>query len=62
MALYALQEEGKPLEPKVSLPKTKVQVFGGLLDKTVLSMHVTKTLRSGKTLHSLVIKYITTVV
>ena len=35
MALEALHEEAKPLGLQVSWPKTKVQVFGGLLDKTV---------------------------
>ncbi|KAG0727885.1 Metaxin-1 [Chionoecetes opilio] len=35
MALEALHEEAKPLELEVSWLKTKVQVFGGLLDETV---------------------------
>ncbi|KAG0714334.1 putative uncharacterized transposon-derived protein F52C9.6 [Chionoecetes opilio] len=39
MALDALQEEAKPLGLKVSWLKTKVQVFGGLLDETVQSVH-----------------------
>ena len=37
MVLEALHEETKPLGLQVSWPKTKVQVFGGLLDKTVYS-------------------------
>ena len=40
MALEALHEEVKPLGLQVSWPKTKVQVFGGLLDETVKSIHV----------------------
>ena len=40
MALEALHEEVKPLGLKVSWPKTKVQVFGGLLSETVQSIHV----------------------
>ena len=39
MALEALHEETKPLGLQVSWPKTKVQVFGGLLDETVQSVH-----------------------
>ena len=39
MALESLHEEAKPLGLKVSWPKTKVQVFGGLLDETVQSVH-----------------------
>ena len=39
MALEVLHEEAKPLGLKVSWPKTKVQVFGGLLDDTVQSVH-----------------------
>ena len=39
MALEALHEEVKPLGLKVSWVKTKVQVFGGILDKTVQSVH-----------------------
>ena len=35
MALVALHEEVKPLGLKVSWAKTKVQVFGGVLDETV---------------------------
>ena len=38
MALKALDEEVKPLGP-VSWAKTKVQVFGGVLDETVQSLH-----------------------
>ena len=40
MALEALHEEVKPLRFKVSWAKTKVQVFGGVLDETVQSVHV----------------------
>ena len=42
MALDALHEEVKPLGLKVSWAKTKVQVFGGVLDETVpiQSVHV----------------------
>ena len=40
MVLEALHEEAKPLGLQVSWPKTKVQVFGGLLDETVQSIHV----------------------
>ncbi|KAG0723665.1 Dipeptidase 3 [Chionoecetes opilio] len=39
MALEALHEEAKPLELEVSWLKTKFQVFGGLLDETVQSVH-----------------------
>ena len=39
MALKALYEEVKPLRLKVSSAKTKVQVFGGILDETVQSVH-----------------------
>ena len=39
MALETLQE-AKPLGPQFSWRKTKVQVFGGLLDEKVLSIHV----------------------
>ena len=39
MALDALHEEAKPLGLQVSWTKTKVQVFGGLLDETVRSVH-----------------------
>ena len=39
IALKALHEEAKPLGLQVSWPKTKVQVFGGLLDETVQSIH-----------------------
>ncbi|KAG0712322.1 hypothetical protein GWK47_018747 [Chionoecetes opilio] len=39
MALGALHEEAKPLGLGVSRLKTKVQVFGGLLDETVQSVH-----------------------
>ena len=39
MALEALHEEAKPLGLEVSWAKTKVQVFGGLLDETVRSVH-----------------------
>ena len=39
MALEALHEEVKPLGLKVSWAKTKVQVFGGVLDETVQSVH-----------------------
>ena len=58
MALEALHEEVKPLGLKVSWAKTKVQVFGGMLDETVgysLSMRVARTLRSGKISHTLVV-------
>ncbi|KAG0710420.1 Regulator of nonsense transcripts 3A [Chionoecetes opilio] len=40
MTLEALHEEAKPLGLEVSWLKTKVQVFGGLLDETVQSVHV----------------------
>ena len=36
LALETLHEDAKPLGLQVSWPKTKVQVFGGLLDETVL--------------------------
>ncbi|KAG0729032.1 tRNA (uracil(54)-C(5))-methyltransferase [Chionoecetes opilio] len=39
MALEALHEEAKPLGLKVSWLKTKVQVFGDLLDEAVQSVH-----------------------
>ncbi|KAG0714905.1 Solute carrier family 22 member 13 [Chionoecetes opilio] len=39
MALEALHEEAKPLGLEVSWHKTKIQVFGGLLDGTVQSVH-----------------------
>ena len=39
MALEALQKEAKPLEFQISWPKTKVQIFGDLLDETVKSVH-----------------------
>ncbi|KAG0730275.1 hypothetical protein GWK47_028563 [Chionoecetes opilio] len=39
MALEALHEEAKPLGLEVSWFKTKVQVFGGLLDEAVQSVH-----------------------
>ena len=39
MALEALHEEVKPLGLKVSWAKTKVQVFGDVLDETVRSVH-----------------------
>ncbi|KAG0724373.1 putative uncharacterized transposon-derived protein F52C9.6 [Chionoecetes opilio] len=39
VALEALHEEAKPLGLEVSWLKTKVQVFGGLLDETVQSVH-----------------------
>ncbi|KAG0715742.1 Cyclin-dependent kinase 8 [Chionoecetes opilio] len=39
MALEALHEEAKPLGLEVSWLKTKVQMFGGLLDETVQSVH-----------------------
>ncbi|KAG0713019.1 Protein fantom [Chionoecetes opilio] len=39
MALEALHEEAKPLGLEVSWLKTKVQVFGGLLDEAVQSLH-----------------------
>ena len=38
LALEALHEDAKPLGLQVSWPKTKVQVFGGLLDETVQSV------------------------
>ena len=38
LALGVLHEEAKPLGLKVSWPKTKVQVFGGLLDESVESV------------------------
>ena len=39
LALETLHEETKPLGLQVSWTKTKVQVFGGLLDETVQSVH-----------------------
>ena len=39
MTLEALHEEAKALNLQVSWPKTKVQVFGGLLNETVQSIH-----------------------
>ncbi|KAG0726190.1 hypothetical protein GWK47_037100 [Chionoecetes opilio] len=39
MALEALVKEAKPLGLEVSWLKTKVQVFGGLQDDTVQSVH-----------------------
>ena len=39
MALEALHEEAKPLGSQISWLNTKVQVFGGLLDETVQSIH-----------------------
>ncbi|KAG0724267.1 putative uncharacterized transposon-derived protein F52C9.6 [Chionoecetes opilio] len=39
MALEALHEEAKPLGLEVSWLKTKVQVFGDLLDEAVQSVH-----------------------
>lgn len=39
MALEALHEEAKPLGLQAFWPKTKVEVFGGLLDETVQSVH-----------------------
>ena len=39
MALKALHEEAKPLGLKISWPKTKVQVFRGLLDEIVQSIY-----------------------
>ena len=36
----SLHEETKPLGHKVSWFKTKAQVFGGVLDETVQSVHV----------------------
>ena len=39
MAFKTLHEEAKPLGLRVSWPKTKVQVFKGLLDETVQSIH-----------------------
>ena len=35
MAFETLLEKAKPLGRKVSWPKTKIQMFGGLLDETV---------------------------
>ena len=55
MVLEALHEEVEPLGLKVSWAKTKVQVFGGVLDATVQSMRVVRTLRSLKTSHTLVV-------
>ncbi len=39
LALEALHEEAKPLKLQISWTKTRVQVFGGLLDDTVQSIH-----------------------
>ena len=39
MAFKVLHEETKPLGLQVFWPKSKVQVFGGLLDETVQSIH-----------------------
>ena len=36
MALEALHDDSKSLGRQVSCPKTKFQVFGGLLDETVV--------------------------
>ncbi|KAG0722413.1 hypothetical protein GWK47_006041 [Chionoecetes opilio] len=61
MALEALHEEAKPLGLEVSWLKTKVQVFGDLLDEAVQSVHrVARTLRSWKVLHTLVAQSIMT--
>ena len=40
MALEALHEEVKALGHKASWAKTKLQVFGGILDETIQSVHV----------------------
>ena len=40
LALEALHDDAKPLGLQVSWPKTKVQVFVGLLDETVQSVRV----------------------
>ena len=39
MALEALHEESKPIGLQVFWSKTKVQVFGSLLDEAVQSIH-----------------------
>ena len=39
MALEALHEEVKPSGLRVSWAKTKVRVFGGVLDETVQCVH-----------------------
>ena len=55
MALEALHEEVKPLRLETSWAKTKVQMFGGLLDETkCMFMHGAWTLKSWKTSHTLV--------
>ncbi|KAG0720572.1 putative aarF domain-containing protein kinase 1 [Chionoecetes opilio] len=62
MALEALHEEAKPLGLEVSWLKTKVQVFGSLLDETVQSVHACgeDIARSWKVLHTLVAQSIMT--
>ena len=40
MAFEALHEEAKTLGLQVSWPKTKVQMFGGLLGETIHSMYM----------------------
>ncbi|KAG0726090.1 hypothetical protein GWK47_037303 [Chionoecetes opilio] len=55
MALEALHEEVKHLGLEVSWLKTKVQVFGGLLDETVQSVHACgKDIEILENLHTLV--------
>ena len=62
MALEVLTEEAKTLGLQVSWPKTKVQVFGSLLGKTVqLFMGVVRTLISWTASHTLVAWSITMV-
>lgn len=39
IALEVLHKEAKPLELQASWVQTKVQVFGGLLDESVQSVH-----------------------
>ena len=56
VALEALHEEVKPLGLKVSWAKTKIQVFGGVLDETVKSVHACgEDIEILKTLHTLVV-------
>ena len=52
MTLEALHEQAQTLGFQVSWAKTKVQMFGGLLDELV---HVARTMRSWKTSHTLVV-------
>ncbi|KAG0714462.1 Sugar transporter ERD6-like 4 [Chionoecetes opilio] len=58
MALEAQHEKAKPLGLEVSWPKTKVQVFGGLLDETVQFVHACgEDIEILKVLHILVAQF-----